>query len=82
MVLTPTREQWASVRSRLIGYNDAALTTVKEALADELNCMDLEVVLAERFGLELCAGCGYWFDKRDCSHYNGRGGYECQSCAA
>lgn len=78
----PTSQQWDDVRSRVIGYSDAVLLATKEAIGDELGVMDVDAVLCDCFNLEPCAECGHWFDKRDCAHYNGRGGFECASCAS
>lgn len=71
------------VRSQVIGYSDAALTGVKERLAEELDvdAGDLDGVLADRFRAERCTCCGHWFDQADCDVDDGRGGFECTSCA-
>ena len=73
-----------SVRNKVIGYNDAALTATKERLAEELgvDAGDLDAVLADQYHLERCTSCGHWFDQLDCDTDDGRGGFECSACAS
>ena len=70
------------IRSMIVGYSDAALSQRKATIAEHLDIDDGDVnmVIADRYGLELCANCGHWFDKRDCCTYDGHGGFLCLSC--
>jgi hypothetical protein len=71
------------VRSLVIGYCDAALTTTKERLAEELDADagDVDAILADQFRTERCTCCGHWFDQADCDNDDGLGGFECRDCA-
>jgi hypothetical protein len=78
----PTQAEWAHVRSRIIGYNDAVLSGVKEQLAEllDLEADDFDSILADRFYVEKCSCCGHWFTKSDCCLDDGHGNFECRNC--
>lgn len=80
----PSPTLFSIVRSRIFGYSDVVLATAKEEIAAELgvDSSDMDAVLADHFSAERCTGCGYWFDKRECGHDDGRNGFECGDCHA
>jgi hypothetical protein len=84
---TQTRPQvnaalFESVRSQVIGYNDACLVGTKDRIAEELDMDpgDLDELLVLQFHAERCACCGHWYDVADCNIDNGYGGFECRDC--
>lgn len=83
-MLTPTSDQFESVRARIIGYSDATLSAVKEAIAEQLGypagSEDMDCLLATTFRLERCSYCGHWFDVADCANDDGAGMFECNQC--
>ncbi len=73
-----------SVRASVLGYSDGVLAGTKARIAEELDldASDMDAVLADRFNAERCTGCGHWFDRHQCDHHDGHGGFECGQCAA